>query len=148
MNISIWILLAIICAAGAIGGLINALLSDNGFLLPCMQQVDGSGIVRPGFVGNILLGIAAAALSWGLYGPLSAFELFNPPSTTLSFTLSSLVGAALIGVAGARWITNEIDKKLLTAAASKAAAAPPAPEEARQIAAASPAKALEIAQKL
>ena len=148
MNISIWILLAIICAAGAMGELINALLSDNGFPLPRTQQVDGLSIVRPGFRGNILIGIVASALSWGLYGPLSAFELFNPPSTPVSFTLSSLVGAALVGVAGARWITNEIDKKLLTAAASKAAAAPAAPEAARQIVAASPAKALAIAQQL
>ncbi len=148
MNISIWILLAIICAAGVLGGLINALLSDNGFLLPRTQPVDGLSIVRPGFLGNILIGIVAAALSWGLYGPLSAFELFNPPSTPVSFTLASLVGAALVGVAGARWITNEIDKKLLTAAASKAAAAPAALLAARQIVAASPTAALAIAQQL
>jgi hypothetical protein len=33
--------------------------------------------------------------------------------TRISFTFSALAGAFLVGVAGAKWITNEVDKKLL-----------------------------------
>jgi hypothetical protein len=71
-----------------------------------------------------------------------------PIFSALPATLSSLVGAALVGIGGAHWVTNEIDKKLLTAAASTAAAATPAPEAAQQMVAASPAQALAIAQQL
>lgn len=56
MNIPLWLLLAIVCTAGAVGGLVNGLISDNGFLLPCMQEVDHLRIVRPGFLGNTLNG--------------------------------------------------------------------------------------------
>jgi hypothetical protein len=33
--------------------------------------------------------------------------------TQISLTFSALAGAFMVGVAGARWITNEVDKKLL-----------------------------------
>jgi hypothetical protein len=146
--ISIWLLLAIVCVAGALGGLVNALLSNNGFFLPRTEQVDQLRIVRPGFLGNMLVGTVAAGLSWGLYGPLSLAPIFSSLSATEGLTLSALVGAALVGIGGARWITNEVDKKLLTVAASKAAAAPAAPEAASKIIAASPAEALSIAQNM
>src|SRR5579859_338508 len=148
MSIPLWLLLAIICVTGAIGGLINALLSDNGFLLPCKQEVNQLRILRPGFLGNMVIGMVAAAISWGLYGPLSTMPIFSALPAAQSLTLSSLVGAALVGIGGARWVTNEIDKKLLTAAASKAAAAPSTPEAAQQIIAASPAQVLAIDQQL
>ena len=148
MNIPMWLLLVIVCCAGAVGGLVNALLSDNGFLLPCKQEVDQLRILRPGFLGNMLIGTVAAALSWGLYGPLSMAPIFSNLPATQSLTLSALVGAALVGTGGARWVTNEIDKKLLTVAASKAAAAQPAPDAAQRIIAASPAQTLAIAQQL
>lgn len=148
MSIPLWLLLVIVCAAGAVGGLINALLSDNGFLLPCKQEVNQAFILRPGFLGNMVIGMVAAAISWGLYGPLSTMPIFSALPAVHGLTLSALVGATLVGIGGARWVTNEIDKKLLTAAASKAAAAPPAPEAAQQMIAASPAQALAIAQQL
>ena len=61
-------------------------------------------------------------------------------------TLSALVGAVLVGVAGARWLTNEVDKNLLKAAASEAAASPADPDKSKQIAMATPAEALRIAR--
>ncbi len=121
---SIWILLFIVLGAGAVGGTINALLSDNGFLLPRTDEYVGRRILRPGFLGNVLVGGIAAVISWGLYGPLAAAAIVGAPiaGTTVepSLTLSALVGAALVGVAGARWLTNEVDKNLLRAAASEA----------------------------
>jgi hypothetical protein len=148
MAISIWLLLLIVCAAGAVGGLINGLLSDNGFILPRSEQLDQLSVLHPGFLGNMLIGTVAAGLSWGLYGPLSMRPIFSPLPVTESLTLSALVGAVVVGIGGARWITNEIDKKVLKVAASKAAAAPAAPEASKQIMSASPAEALTIAQKL
>jgi len=148
MSIPLWLLLVIVCAAGAVGGLINGLLTSNGILLPGMQEVDQLRILRPGFLGNMVIGMVAAGISWGLYGPLSMMPIFSALPATQGLTLSALVGAALVGIGGARWVTNEIDKKLLMVAASKAAAAQPAPEAAQQIVAASPAQALAIAQKL
>jgi hypothetical protein len=32
-------------------------------------------------------------------------------------TLAGLVGAVLVGIAGARWLTNEVEKKMLRALA-------------------------------
>lgn len=63
----------------------------------------------------------------------------------LGVTLASLVGAVLVGVGGARWLTNEVDKRLLKAAAAEAALRPPSAETARRILASSPAYALEVA---
>ena len=66
-----------------------------------------------------------------------------------SLSLSSFVGAILVGVAGAKWLTNEVDKNLLRAAAAKAASAPvPDANKAEQIALATPAQALNIARSL
>ena len=51
----------------------------------------------------------------------------------------------LVGIGGARWLTNEVDKKLLRAAASKAASGQPSDQKAIRISAAPPAEALSIA---
>ena len=143
----VWIALLIVSAAGAFGGCINALLTDNGFFLPCEQQSHGTVIVRPGFLGNILISIAAALTSWGLYSSFGSVELLQPSTSITTFTLASVVGAMLIGIGGARWLTNEIDKRLLRAAAVEAAAAPASTTSSQAMIAASPAKILDIAQK-
>ncbi len=150
---SLWLILVIICIAGGIGGVVNALLSNNGFIKPVTVQVDQLTIIRPGVIGNILISGVAAGISWGLYGPFNASTLIGspPPGTTStppSLTVSALIGAVLIGIAGARWLTNEVDKTLLRAAASKAASAQPAPSKGQEMALASPARVLEIAKTL
>jgi len=53
------------------------------------------------------------------------------------------VGAILIGVGGALWLTSEADKNLLRAAA---AGAQPSAAASQQIALAAPAKALNVAK--
>jgi hypothetical protein len=148
---SLWIFLVIIFFAGAVGGIVNALLSDNGFILPKPEQVGATQIIRPGFLGNALISGIAACISWGLYGPFAAVYIAGgtPPAesaTPAGLTLSSLVGAVLVGIAGAKWLTNEVDKSLLKAAASSAAAGQANSDKAQAIALASPAEALRIAQ--
>jgi hypothetical protein len=223
-------IIALVVVMGALGGAINALISDNGFFLPMEETKSGTRIWRPGFLGNMVIGSTAAFVSWGLYGPLSSslvYPLRRPgglPNSELQYieavnaahlaneaalkahqelelakahlrtaedslrattgtkakslelenlvkrgyemvqvanergeiairsiaeakaltdaaqkvldanakealmqsagglSLSGLVGAVLVGVGGARWLTNEVDKRLLRLAGSKAAA--------------------------
>jgi hypothetical protein len=144
-------LLLVVFIAGAAGGVINALISDNGFALPRTESVDQVKVLRPGFLGNILIGGIGAVVSWGLYGPLSAVSVMGQakapttPAPDIVLTLASLVGAVLVGVGGARWLTNEVDKKLLKAAAAQAALGMPSSTAATSIAASTPANALKVA---
>ena len=62
----LWKYMVIIFACGAVGGVINALLTDNGFILPKKEQQDNTKIIRPGFLVNIFIGGIAALVSWGL----------------------------------------------------------------------------------
>ncbi len=146
---TLWNVLFIVLAAGATGGFVNALMSDNGFVFPKTTEYGGRKILRPGFIGNIIVGGLGAAISWGLYGPFAASNILGTTSgeTVMepSLTLSSLVGAALVGVAGARWLTNEVDKNLLRAAASEASAAVPASKIAGKFLTEKPATAWKIA---
>lgn len=153
-NAKIWFMLGIICIAGGIGGIINAMLADQGFVKPSKLKNEDVKIYRPGFLGNILTGSIAAGISWGLYGPLSSYVIVTlatasePAALNGGLTLSSLVGAVLIGVGGARWLTNESDKNLLRTAASKAAAAIPSADAAAKMAVGSTTEVLEIADNL
>jgi len=58
------------------------------------------------------------------------------------------VGAILIGVGGARWLTSEVDKNLLRAAVAEAAGAQPSAAASQQIALAAPAQALNVAKSM
>ena len=49
----LWKYMTIIFAFGAVGGVVNALLTDNGFILPKKEQQDNTKIIRPGFLVNI-----------------------------------------------------------------------------------------------
>lgn len=145
----IWQIIGLVFLAGAVGGVINALMTDNGFILPKYEDASGNKIWRPGVIGNVLIGAIAAVISWGLYGPFADFIILPKPATgEANINVSAFVGAILIGVAGAKWLSNEVDKKLLKAAASAAAAGTPTPNAPSAIMAASPARALEIAQSL
>ena len=112
-------LLAVVFAAGAVGGVVNALTSENGFVLPRRELVNGIRVWRPGFLLNVFVGGVAGAVSWGLYGPLATRYVIGGPGgdTDLGLTLTALAGAVLVGVAGARWLTSEAEKKLLRALA-------------------------------
>ncbi|MGD2097895.1 MAG: hypothetical protein PVG35_09960 [Desulfobacterales bacterium] len=145
----LWKYMAIIFVSGALGGIVNALMTDNGFTLPRKEPQGSANIMRPGFLVNIFIGGVAALVSWGLYGPFAAVFVIGgtngPGIEAAGLSLSSVVGALLVGIGGARWLTNEVDKKLLRAAASRAASGDPSDQKAFRISTASPAEALKIA---
>jgi hypothetical protein len=106
-----------IAAAGAIGGLINALVTDKGIRLPRIEHTDKGTVWLPGTLGNLVVSAAAAVVSWALYGAGAltyviggAQEAGSAPEPGL--TLGALGAAAVIGFGGARWWTIEADKKL------------------------------------
>jgi hypothetical protein len=136
-----WVCALLITTAGAIGGVVNAFLSDNGFALP--RKV--SGVWCPGAISNILVGAMAAFSSWAFYGSGAAIALAGDqsPRTIISLRFSALAGAFLVGVAGAKWITNEVDKRLLKESVKVAASGKSiALKESEQIVEGSPQEVL------
>ncbi len=145
------ILVIIVC--GAIGGVVNSLITDNGFFMWKTETVDGRGIWRPGVLGNILIGAVVAFVIWAIYGPLK--DLIVVPVSQvqssvdqIGLTLADLGGALLTGVGGARILTAEVDKRLLKEAATRAARSTRDINAAAQIRTAAPAEVLRIAQKM
>jgi hypothetical protein len=67
-------------------------------------------------MSNVLVGAFAAFSSWSFYGSGAAIDrglVGESARTAISLRFSALAGAFLVGVAGAKWITNEVDKRLL-----------------------------------
>jgi hypothetical protein len=145
-----WIPMGIVVLGGAVGGIINAIISDNGFIFPREETIENVCIVRPGVIGNVLLGAVASFVSWGLYGSYSGVFLLGESTGAeeIDITLSAIAGAILIGIGGARWLTNEVDKNLLKTAAITAAAASPSPGDSQRMVVASPAQAFSIAKNM
>jgi|SRR5215217_799060 len=122
----IWIIIISIVVAGMLGGVLNALLSDSGFIWPGSYPVGDTGqtVWKPGALGNVILGGAASFISWGLYGPFAEYTLapLGSPSTGGPIlTISTLVGAFVAGIAGSKLITSEVDKRVLSETASTVA---------------------------
>ncbi len=66
-----WVCACLISIAGAVGGIVNALLTDNGFILPTRK----GHVLCPGFISNVLIGAFPAFSSWAFYGSGSSVEL-------------------------------------------------------------------------
>lgn len=155
----IWLMLLYICLAGAVGGIINAILT-GGFVKPYkfvreqQGRIKGIKFYNPGSIGTVLTGAIASGISWGLYGPFAAHVIYPPPPATPDapeiggLTLASLVGAVLVGIGGARWLHSEVDKSMLKTAAIIATELGPAPELAAGLSDASPAEVLTTTQQL
>jgi len=136
-----WTCAALISLAGGLGGLVNALLSDNGFVTPQWRR----GIWCPGFFANILLGAVAAFISWALYGSGAGADIGQTGERSLiSLRFSALAGAFVVGIAGAKWLTSEVDKKLLKESVKIAGAKKPiTAEECEQLVQGSPMEVLD-----
>ena len=150
VTMPVWIPLGIVLLGGAVGGIINAIISDNGFVVPREETINNVCIVRPGIAGNVLVGAVAAFISWGLYGSYSGALIFSSSGglgmSELNLTLSSVAGAILIGMGGARWLTNEVDKSLLKTAAVTAAVSRPSSEDSQRMVVATPSQTFNIAK--
>lgn len=109
----VWAVIASIGVAGAVGGLLNALLTSEGLALWKMDRLpDGVRIWRPGFLGNVVIGIVTAVVLAGLYSPLGSVALSGAgPSTDVTLTIGALAGALLSGIGGARLLTSEVQKR-------------------------------------
>jgi hypothetical protein len=119
---TVWGILGVIGGAGAVGGLVNALLGSSGGGLRLPRPVHG--VIQLGFLGNVILGAFGAVATWGLYGPLKDAVLLgaNPGSMLpANLTVTAIVGAALTGAGGAKVVTSEIDKVVLKKTAVEAA---------------------------
>ena len=124
-----WTCALFITLAGGIGGVINAFLTDNGFPLPRRE----GGIWCPGAISNVLIGAFAAFASWSFYGSGASVDLAHETErAVLSLKFSALAGALLVGVGGARWITNEVDKRLLKESVKVAAQKTLSPQDCEQ----------------
>ena len=125
-----WTCAALIAIAGALGGVVNALLTDNGFALPRYRR----GIWCPGVIANIFVGTFAALSSWSFYGSGASVELGQiTERAQISLRFSALAGAFLVGVVGAKWITNEADKQLLRESVKLAGTKQLTPRECEQL---------------
>ncbi len=130
---------------GALGGILNAMLSDNLFLLPARVVANSNvTIVRPGVVMNGLVGAAAG---------IGVLRAFTGACTALHESTGSLavafIAACAVGAATARWMTNEVDKRLLRAAVAAAAGAPAAhPDTVSAIKTAAPYSVFKMASGL
>lgn|SRR5687768_7106834 len=135
-----WTCALLITLAGALGGVVNGLTTDNGFVFPQTRR----GIWCPGIIANVLLGAFAAFASWAFYGSGSGVDLANVShDTVISLRFSALAGAFLVGVVGAKWITGESDKLLLKESVKVAGSKSLTPEECDELVKGSPRKVLD-----
>ena len=145
---TVWLISLIVAAAGGVGGMIAALLSeDRGFVRPTKVSAATGLVYRPGWIGLIVTGATAAWVSWGLYGPVATAAIST--SAGQSLTMSTICGAVLVGTGGSKWISSQVDKTLLQQAAGAAALAQPAtPTDVQTIATGTPLQALDTAKRI
>jgi hypothetical protein len=95
------------------GGLLNAFFANEGFILPRMDRLEGDlKVFRPGFLGNVLVGAAAAVILAALYSPLGGVDFAQVASrSSFRLTLASIAGAILSGVGGSRLLTQEAGRR-------------------------------------
>ena len=127
MNPLVCILL--ITGAGSVGGLLNAFMSDNGFALPTRIK----GVWCPGALWNVFVGGVSAVTSWALYGSGATIDLADTQREQISLKLGALAGALIVGIAGSKWLTNEVDKSLLKQSVVEAAKKNMSPEKCAQL---------------
>jgi hypothetical protein len=143
------LVVAAIILAGAFGGTLNTLGVDNTF--GKLKLGPGGWILA--LITNWIFGAAAAFLSWTAYGPISSYPVFGPlasgaPPPISQLTYAQLATATFLGIGGSRWISNEVDKRLLTAAASTAARKVPNDNTAADMLTARPAGVKSLADAM
>ena len=136
-HMNLWII-CIIVACGAGGGFVNVFIGDSGLHLPKIE----TGVFLPGFIGIVLIGMAAALGSWA---SMKGATLIGADARPLTLSTMDIANAMLIGFGGAKWWKSEIEKDILQKTAAVAANKQADPEAAAVIATASPLNALRAA---
>jgi hypothetical protein len=135
-----WTCAVLITLAGALGGVVNALITDNGFVLPKPKH----GIWCAGSIANVIVGAFAAFGSWGLYGSGASIDLARTAEQSqISLRMPALVVAFVVGVGGARWITSEVDKRLLKKSVEVAGTKNLTPAQCKELVKGSPFQVLD-----
>ena len=92
---------------GALGGVLNCVLFEKGFVWPSKDVSDVKRMrYDPGFVGNLLLGMGASLIIWGLGAK--------------DFPAERMVAVCVLsGIGGGSLITSLLQKNQLEVAESK-----------------------------
>jgi hypothetical protein len=148
----------IVFLLGIVGGSVNALMPGITSSEPQSDAGPRVGVLN--VLGNALIGGAAALISWGMHGPVSAMVILsvpaadsasqpgNPTARATPQPVLTVVGACsalLMGIGGARWISSEVARVQLREAGRLAAMSNPNQHLATMIATAPPAAALDAA---
>ena len=128
-NMNPWICVLLITCSGAVGGLLNAYMSDNGFALPTRIK----GVWCPGALWNVFVGGLSAVTSWALYGSGATIDLAATQREQISLKLGALAGALIVGMAGSKWLTSEVDKSLLKQSVMEVAKKNLSPKECTEL---------------
>jgi hypothetical protein len=127
-------ILGLVAIAGALGGILNAFISDKGLQRPQTINTDQGRVWQPGWIGNVGIGAIGAGVSYMLYGPAAQATVIGGADTPSPFVLSvaALGTAILTGLAGSRWLTAEVEKQLFKATADQLASKPAVSTERKQ----------------
>lgn len=117
---SIILLILLVAFVGSIGGIANCAIAGE-FVLPHYDQA--TGIWRPGWVGNVVVGAIAAICVWGLNGPLASHDLFSTGQQDIHFTIAQLVSSIVVGLGGGNILTQLAQKQAERIAKENLAAA-------------------------
>jgi hypothetical protein len=109
-QIPVYIGVLIIVIAGAIGGFVNSLLIHLNLVQAATSLTIDGRKIKLTYLVNIISGMAAALLSWGLYGSAVNVGILGNMNRDL-LTLPAVFGAALVGYSGSSWLTTHADKR-------------------------------------
>lgn len=135
--------LSAVAVCGALGGFVNVFIGDSGLHLPKFED----GIWRPGYIGVVFVGVAAACCAW-LATQSASFVDAMHSSSGVTLHLSELSTAIIVGFGGARWFKSEEETTILRKTAVIAAGKSADKEAAAEIASASPFGALAAANRM
>jgi hypothetical protein len=103
---NIWYIFAIVGVMGAIGGITNCAITGE-FVSPKFE----AGIWRPGWLGNVVVGIVAAIVVLGLNSPLGPIDIFKVNSSDPHLSISQLLSSIVIGLGGGNILTQMAQKQ-------------------------------------
>jgi hypothetical protein len=135
--------LVAVAVCGALGGFVNVFIGDSGLHLPKFEQ----GILRPGYVGVVFVGVVAAVGAW-LSTQGSALAGSLVPLQPVTLRLSELSTAIIVGFGGARWFKSEGETTIFRRVATVAAGKSADHDAAAAIASGTPSQALKIANDM